>query len=219
MKKNLFIKYEYFFNIFMLGSFLGFVHENLLMLLKGNYSLRQGVIYEPLIPVYGAGILAFYFLYHRVDFKNLNKYLKIIIVFLIGMIGGGAVEYLFSYLQEKIFGTISWDYSHLRFNLNGRTSLLHASFWGLMGVLFYELLLPRIISFKKYLNCNWTKVLTIVFSFIFLFDATISSIACYRQAERREGILPTNSVERFLDLHYPDEYLNKIYNNAKVLPK
>ena len=61
MKKNLFIKYEYFFSIFMLGSFLGFVHENLLMLLKGNYSLRQGVIYEPLIPVYGAGILAFYF--------------------------------------------------------------------------------------------------------------------------------------------------------------
>ena len=219
MKKNLFIKYEYFFNIFMLGSFLGFVHENLLMLLKGNYSLRQGVIYEPLIPVYGAGILAFYFLYHRVDFKNLNKYLKIILVFLMGMIGGGAVEYLFSYLQEKIFGTISWDYSYLRFNLNGRTSLLHASFWGLMGVLFYELLLPRIISFKMYLNYNWTKVLTIVFSFIFLFDATISSIACYRQGERREGLLPTNSVERFLDTHYPDEYLNKIYNNAKVLPK
>ena len=219
MKKDLFIKYEYFFSIFMLGSFLGFVHENLLTLSSGHYSLRQGVIYEPLIPVYGAGILAFYFFYHRVDFKNLNKYLKIFIVFSIGMIGGGAVEYLFSYLQEKIFGTISWDYSHLRFNLNGRTSLLHASFWGLMGVLFYELLLPRIISFKMYLNYNWTKVLTIVFSFIFLFDATISSIACYRQAERREGILPTNSVERFLDLHYPDEYLNKIYNNAKVLPK
>lgn len=167
MKKDLFIKYEYFFSIFMLGSFLGFVHENLLMLLKGNYSLRQGVIYEPLIPVYGAGILAFYFLYHRVDFKNLNKYLKIFIVFLMGMIGGGTIEYLFSYLQEKIFGTISWDYSHLRFNLNGRTSLLHASFWGLMGVLFYELLLPRIISFKKYLNYNWTKVLTIVFCLSF----------------------------------------------------
>ena len=177
MKKDLFIKYEYFFSIFMLGSFLGFVHENLLMLLKGNYSLRQGVIYEPLIPVYGAGILAFYFLYHRVDFKNLNKYLKIIIVFLMGMIGGGAIEYLFSYLQEKIFGTISWDYSYLRFNLNGRTSLLHASFWGLMGVLFYELLLPRIISFKKYLNYNWTKVLTIVFCLSFYlmqqFDVSI----------------------------------------------
>ena len=159
------------------------------------------------------------FYYFDIFSNQIMKYLKIIIVFLIGMIGGGAVEYLFSYLQEKIFGTISWDYSHLRFNLNGRTSLLHASFWGLMGVLFYELLLPRIISFKKYLNYNWTKVLTIVFSFIFLFDATISSIACYRQGERREGLLPTNSVERFLDTHYPDEYLNKIYNNAKVLPK
>ena len=195
------------------------MYENLLTLLKGHYSLRQGVIYEPLIPVYGAGILVFYFLYHKVDFKTINKYLRIIIFFLMGMIGGGTVEYLFSYLQEKIFGTISWDYSHLRFNLNGRTSLLHASFWGLMGVLFYEFLLPRIISFKKYLNYNWTKVLTIVFSFIFLFDATISSIACHRQAERREGVLPTNSVERFLDIHYSDEYLKKIYNNAKVLPK
>ena len=33
------------------------------------------------------------------------------------------------------------------------------------------------------------------------------------------GVLPTNSVERFLDIHYSDEYLKKIYNNAKVLPK
>ena len=148
--------------------------------------------------------------YDMIDFENKSSYSNITAT---------AFGLYISYLQEKIFGTISWDYSYLRFNLNGRTSLLHASFWGLMGVLFYEFLLPRIISFKKYLNYNWTKVLTIVFSFIFLFDATISCVACHRQAERREGVLPTNSVERFLDHHYPDEYLNKIYNNAKVLPK
>ena len=41
-------------------------------------------------------------------------YLKI---FLITMILGGITEYVCSYIQEKVFGTISWDYSYLIFNI------------------------------------------------------------------------------------------------------
>lgn len=52
-------------------------------------------------------------------------------IFLVTAILGGVTEYIGSYAQEKLFGTISWDYSHLPFNLNGRTSLLHCTYWGI----------------------------------------------------------------------------------------
>ena len=47
------------------------------------------------------------------------------------------------------------------------------------------------------------------------FDISISCMAASRQQERRNNIPAKNSVDVFLDEHYPDELLNKIYNNKK----
>ena len=57
------------------------------------------------------------------------------------MLLGGITEYLCSYIQEKAFGTISWDYSYLLFNINGRTSLLHCTYWGIAGILYITYIL------------------------------------------------------------------------------
>ena len=51
--------------------------------------------------------------------------------------------------------------------------------------------------------------------FIF-FDITISCMACTRQNERHKNIPPKNSLDSFLDTKYPDDFMNKIYNN-KIL--
>ena len=62
MKKTKFEKYCLLFTIFIFGSFIGFILENLYtIVIKGNYALRQGLIYEPLIPIYGLGALTMYF--------------------------------------------------------------------------------------------------------------------------------------------------------------
>ena len=75
--------------------------------------IRQGLIYGPFIQVYGMGALAFYFLVKtEQDPKKL---------FFKGMIMGGVLEYLCSFFQEIFFGSVSWDYSNLFLNLNGRT--------------------------------------------------------------------------------------------------
>ncbi|MFR1475096.1 MAG: putative ABC transporter permease [Hydrogeniiclostridium mannosilyticum] len=36
------------------------------------------------------------------------------------------MEYIFSWAQEKLFGTISWEYSNEALNINGRTSIWYA---------------------------------------------------------------------------------------------
>ncbi len=218
MKKKIFEEYSLIFSLFIIGSFFGFVHENLLSLLKGQYVLRKGLIYEPLIPVYGIGLLAFYFIYRSLPLKGYNKIQQIILLFLFGFFLGGLTEYIFSYLQEKIFGTISWDYSYLKYNLHGRTSLWHSISWGLLGVIFYQFLLPILEKAQGYLKIKAINILIFSISVLFLVDCSISSFACLRQVKRRKGIEAINTFERLLDHYYPDEYLNKVYNNA-MFPK
>lgn len=213
MKKTKFEKYCLLFTIFIFGSFIGFILENLYtIVIKGNYALRQGLIYEPLIPIYGLGALTMYFLLK--DKQKTDKFL-ILKIFIIGFLAGSLIEYICSYMQQNIFGTISWDYSKKMFNINGRINLFHSILWGLLGILFYYLILPIIEQIK--IKDKKVKVLIIIISCIFLVDCTISGLACYRQKERRENLLPSNKIEILLDKHYPDEYLDKIYNNAKVV--
>ena len=122
-------------------------------------------------------------------------------------------------MQEKIFGTISWDYSYLKYNLNGRTSLLHATFCGVLDEIFYWGLFPLVQKLCHLQKLKYGYIVTIVFSFILLFDFTISFLACCRASEREYKQDPSNSFETFLDKHYPNEYLDKIYNNAKTVKK
>ena len=213
-KQKLFQQYSLIFWIFFLGSLYGFFYENGLMFLKGELVLTRGLIHLPLIPVYGLGITTFYLAYGRIDFEKKDRLLHIAQVFVVGLILGGAIEYLCSFIQEKLFGTISWDYSSYKFNIEGRTSLFHAFFWGVFGVLFNELLFPFYNKIKIFFNKHWFKVLTVILSCVLLLDCTISLLACYRQIERKNHAAPDNALEQFLDKYYPDHVLEKVYSNA-----
>ena len=116
-------------------------------------------------------------------------------------------------------GTKSWDYSNVIFNLHGRTSLFHATSWGIMSLLFYELVLPVLQKSKKYLYNKKIRAIVIFVSIFVIIDCTISIFACLRQNDRRKNIVPRNKIEEILDKLYPDDFLNKIYNNAVIVEK
>ena len=52
-----------------------------------------------------------------------------------------------------------------------------------------------------------------------IFDITISCMAADRQEARKDGIPPQNNIDVFLDSTYPDEVLDRIYNNKKEVSK
>ena len=92
------------FWIFIIGSVFGFFAE---MIYATVYTralvIRQGLIYGPFIQIYGIGAVAYYLLISK--FKEPKD------AFFYGMLMGGILEYIGSFLQEMLFGTISWDYS------------------------------------------------------------------------------------------------------------
>ena len=198
------------FWVFVIGSIIGYLLEMMVGLVQnGHFVSKQGLVYGPFSQVYGIGLVIYYLVIPN------NK--KNIEIFLISMFLGGIVEYIFSYLQETFFGTISWDYSNLLFNINGRTSLLHCIYWGIGGILFSKYIKPQIEKIDCLCPKIWFKVLTIFLAIFVVFDIIISSLACKRQEERKEGIEAKNNIEIFLDKTYTDEVLNKIYSNAKEI--
>lgn len=211
-KEKIIQKLTKIFWIFLIGSIIGYGLEMIVGLVQnGHFVSRQGLLFGPFIQVYGVGLVAYYLVISNIKKKS---YIKI---FFITMLLGGIVEYLFSYLQETWFGTISWDYSNLLFNIHGRTSLLHCLYWGIGGVLFVRFILPLIRNLNGWCkNTNFRYVTAFLVLFI-TFDIVMSGMAGSRQLERKNNIAANGYIDNFFDEYYPDEKLEQIYSNAKTV--
>lgn len=207
MKKNFFAKdyslYKYFW-IFIFGSIIGYIYESILCVFQIGYiENKQGLLYGPFAPVYGFGAVLFMFTFKK--FKDLK------VIFLLSTLIGGAFEFIYSFIQESFLGTISWDYSDYFINFDGRTSLFHSVFWGIMGVLFFKWIYPFISNFIEKIPINFGKILTYATCLFMIFNFYLSFYASYRQNERLKNIPPNNNFEQFLDINYSNEILDKHY--------
>lgn len=198
------------FWIFVIGSIFGFFAEMLYTLVyTRTLEIRQGLIYGPFVQVYGMGAMAYYLLVSKI--QEPKK------LFFSGMIMGGVLEYLCSFFQEIFWGTVSWEYSHLFMNFNGRTSLLYCFYWGIIAVAYLKIFYPLFQKLDSFIEKKGIKIFTVFFMLFMAFDITISCMAADRQQKRREHLPPANAIEVFLDEHYPDELMNRVYNNKKEM--
>ena len=198
------------FWVFIIGSVIGYILEMIVGLVQnGHFVSKQGLLIGPFIQVYGLGLVTYYLVISKIKNKNNVK------IFILSMILGGVIEYLFSYFQEKLFGTISWDYSNLPFNINGRTSLLHCLYWGIGGVLFVKFILPYIDRLDNLYKYKTYKIITSFLIVFICFDIIISGLAGTRYLERRKNMEAKNDIDVFFDVYYPDSKLKEIYSNAK----
>ena len=200
---NLIIK---IFWIFVIGSVFGFFAEMLYgIVYTRTFVMRQGLVYGPFVQIYGIGAVAYYLLSTKV--KDPKQ------AFFTGMIMGGMLEYLCSFFQEIFFGTISWDYSNMFMNFNGRTCFLYCFYWGMIAVIFLKIIYPWLEKIEPLIRKKAIRIFTVFFMIFMTFDIVISCMAGNRQQERRKQIPPKNRIDVFLDQTYPDEYLDRVYNN------
>ena len=196
------------------GSFAGVIVEMLWCLITNGYiESRAGLVYGPFNLLYGVGAVAItVFLY---KFRNRGVWIS----FLGGMVVGSAVEYVCSWGQELVFGSRSWDYSHLPFNINGRICLLFSVFWGLLGVLWIKDIYPRMAKVILKIPNRAGKIITWLLVVFFAVNAAVSCVSVYRWAQRSQGIAPSDSFWEFVDERFPDERMKRIYANMKFSAK
>lgn len=199
------------FLIFVLCSVIGYLIEmGWCYLYHGFFESRKSLIFGPFSIIYGVGAVLIIMVANSMHNKGT------LILFWTAAILGTVFEYACSYIQEKVFGTVSWDYGDTFYSLGGRANLIFSIGWGVIAVLVVKVVLPYfnhiIESIPNNIGFTMTWIL-IVFMSINMF---LSASAVYRQAERREGVLARNEFERFLDQNFPDDYLNKIYVNMRI---
>jgi len=198
------------FYLFMIGSFIGTILETIwAFCVDGHFEMRVGMVYGPFIPVYGGGACfltaALYKLY------KLNDTL----VFVISAFVGAGFEYFCSWLQEQMFGTVSWDYSDTPFNLDGRTNLMYALIWGFLGLVWVRYLYPWTAKLIEKIPKRAGAIITTFLIVFMAFNGFMSVTATARWTQRTEGVPASNSFEEYLDEKFDNEKMEFLFPGMK----
>lgn len=136
--------------------------EVLWALIKEKKIINRGFLIGPYCPIYGVGCLLLTTLLN--NYKN-----NIISLFILSIIICSILEYLTSYIMEKLFKARWWDYNKYKFNINGRICAETMIPFGILGVMVVHYINPFLI---KIINTN-TIIFTIL-SVTFIVDICTS---------------------------------------------
>lgn len=203
------------FWLFLIGSFLGVVFEILWCLLtRFHYESRVGLIYGPFNLVYGFGAIAIALGLHWMRRKRKLS------IFLGGVIIGTIIEYICSYVQELMFGSISWDYSCVPFNMNGRVFILYSFIWGLLAILWIKCIYPSLSAFLLKVPQKLGKMLTWILLVFMIFNTIMSILAMERWIQRRDRtVLEHNALWEYFDTRFPNKKMEQLFPNMIFVSK
>ena len=195
------------FWLFMIGNVAGFLMETFwAFFIQRRVELRVGLVWGPFIPVYGFGAVIMTLLLYRF-------YKKRDLVTFAAAVVGAAFEYFCSLFQELAFGTVSWEYSGTTANIGGRTNLMYALIWGVLGLLWVKDLYPRVSRLIEKIPKKIGSPLTVILCVFMIADMFVSGTAVIRRGQRMKGIPANGGYEMWLDKHFDDKYLDFVYPN------
>ena len=105
----------------ILYSFMGWIWESCYVSIKEKKLVNRGFVTGPVCTIYGVGAMSVYLVLRPLQDHGLW-------LFLGGIVLATILEYVTSWVMEKLFHTSWWDYSERPFNLHGRICLGWVSF-------------------------------------------------------------------------------------------
>lgn len=200
------------FWVFFIGSFLGVIIEVAWCIItRFHYENRVGLIYGPFNPVYGFGAVIMTLGLYPVRKKGDR------LIMISGALIGAIYEYGSSWIQEKVFNSVSWDYSWMEFNLHGRINLLYSILWGFLAIIWIKDIYSRMSRWILKIPNNIGKPLTWILLVFMLFNGVMSAGAVTRWAERNDNIPSKTAYEQYFDEHYPDDRMKNIFPNMQFM--
>ena len=161
--------FMYLFLIFFVYSVIGYIIEvTSCIIINRKFTVSRGYLLGPYIPVFGFGAL--------IMITLLDKYRNdIFVLFILSGFLCSAVEYFASLLMEKIFKLRWWDYSHDKFNINGRICLKNAFLFGFGGVIIIRYFHPFLNNFLLSLSNNTIIIVGWILGSIIIIDTIVST--------------------------------------------
>ena len=154
------------FLLFITYSFLGWIMEMIVTVIEDKEIVNRGFLVGPYCPIYGVCSISMILL--------LNKVTSPVLLFILSIIICSLGEYLTSFILEKIFNARWWDYSNMKFNLNGRICLRNCLFFGILGFLVLNYVNSFFVEFYLSLNSTTLNILFYSILTIFIIDLIVS---------------------------------------------
>lgn len=139
---------------FFFYSFAGWVMETCYCSVLARKYVARGFLYGPICPIYGVGVLLMILFFKPLTGNPVVFYITAVVVM-------SAWEYLVGWLLEVTTHVKYWDYSNVRFNLQGRICLPISLTWGVLSyiVIFWvhphtESLFARIAPWLSHVLCG-----------------------------------------------------------------
>lgn len=222
-----YIKLNYFnlFWVFFVCSVLGLILEevwHMVVVDPGVYQDRAGMLFGPFSPIYGFGAVLMTMALNRFYKKNP------LIIFLVSALIGGAFEVFVGWFMQTSFGVVSWSYSHIRlFGMpdpiavltGGRTCTPFACMWGLGGLIWIKVLLPRLLKLINMIPWKRRYSATVILTAVMLIDGVMTLQSLDYWYQRVNGTVQNIPVAQFYDKHFDNEYMENRFQSMTMSPK
>ena len=167
---------ETWFLWLMIYSVIGWIYESTICSIGQRKLINRGFLNGPYCPIYGTGAVLVLLVLGRL--KNP------VALFFAGAVLTCSLEYLTSWLMEKLFHARWWDYSKRKFNIGGRVCLIGAVVFGAFSVVLILVLHPAIKSLTDRLTDTALNVICAI-----LFVGIVSDLIV-----TVKGLLGTHAV-------------------------
>lgn len=218
------LNFSNLFWVFLVCCVLGLIIEvvyHMLFVDPGVYQDRAGLLFGPFSPIYGFGAVLLTVMLNRFYRKNF------LIIFLVSALVGGVFEAAVSWWMQTSFGAIAWSYSAelapgipdpMAILFHGRTSTPFMCMWGVLGVMWIKLCLPRLLALINLIPWKWRYSLTTAVTVLMLVNGimTLQALDCW--FGRVSGRESTSPVEQFYAEHFDDAYMEQRFQSMSIHP-
>ena len=187
---------------FFIYSVAGWIFESAYCSLKAKpiHFINRGFLFGPLCPIYGVGLVAVTFFLQ--PFENLPLVEKFLLISAIC----SAIEYITSFVMEKLYHVRWWSYknSWYNFTINGRISLWTSIGFGVGGLLVLNFIHPGVVSVVAMLSFGAKMALMVCSLMLFAIDYYMSNAAASSVKHALKGgkVDLTDEIKRYAINYY-----------------
>ena len=120
--------------------------------------------------------------------------------------------------METAFGITAWNYTGQWLSIDGRTSGKYMFFWGLLGLIWVKLILPRLLALIQHIPWKVRYSLTAVCFVLLFVDGVMTLMALDAWYSRMAGIAQNSPVSRFFATYFNDAFMVDRFQTMSIDP-
>ena len=156
---------------FIIYSFFGWCWESILSIVKNGKWEARGFLIGPICPIYCISIIIGYILLQYLPKLIESNFIYLsVFCFIVSAI----IEYITSWLLEKLFNAVWWDYKDIPLNINGRISLFTSIGFGIAGSIIILYLIPYTKNLISLIDKNLLEIIAYIIIILVSIDTTLT---------------------------------------------